>query len=58
MGEAKRRKEAGLEPKRPKEKSKSKNLNLLAKYPRMGLYLGAAFLIYLIYDLIHYYTRG
>ncbi len=54
MGEAKRRKEKGLSPKTKKE-SKSTSLNVLAKYPRLGLYLGAAFVIYLIYDVIHYY---
>ncbi len=58
MGEAKRRKEAGLSPKSPKKESKSNSFNLIAKYPRLGLYLGAAFVIYLIYDVIHYYTQG
>tara|TARA_Y100001968_G_C19150554_1_gene615948 strand:- start:525 stop:704 length:180 start_codon:yes stop_codon:yes gene_type:complete len=59
MGEAKRRKQAGLAPKKTrKESSKSKSSNLLAKYPKLGLYLGAAFLLYLIYDLVNYYTRG
>ena len=57
MGEAKRRKDQGLAPKTKKE-SKSKPLNVLSKYPRLGLYLGVAFVIYLIYDVIHYYTRG
>ena len=56
MGEAKRRKEAGLAPKTPKKESESSNI--LTKYPRLGLYLGGAFVVYLIYDLIHYYTRG
>ena len=58
MGEAKRRIAAGLAPKKPKIESKSKSFNLLAKYPRLGLYLGAAFLLYLIYDLVIYYTKG
>ncbi len=57
MGEAKRRKEQGLAPRNPKKKTDTKNLNVLDKYPRLGLYLGAAFVIYLIYDVIHYYTR-
>ena len=58
MGEAKRRKAAGLAPKTPKKEPKSKSLNVLAKYPRLGLYLGAAFVIYLIYDVIQYYSKG
>ena len=59
MGEAKRRKEQGLQPKQKrKEKEKSNSFNALFKGPRLGLYLGAAFVIYLIYDVIHYYTRG
>jgi len=57
VGEAKRRKEQGLSPK-TKKATKSDSLNLLSKYPRLGLYFGAAFVIYLIYDVIHYYTRG
>ena len=61
MGEAKRRKEQGLPPKEKKTEKKtdkSNSLNKLFKGPRLGLYLGAAFVIYLIYDVIHYYTRG
>ena len=57
MGEAKRRKEAGLAPKAKKKEAKSNSYNILAKYPRLGLYIGAVFVIYLIYDVIHYYTR-
>ena len=61
MGESKRRKEQGLPPKKKKpekEADKSNSLNKLFKGPRLGLYLGAAFVVYLIYDVIHYYTRG
>ena len=61
MGEAKRRKEQGLPPKqkkKEKKEEKSNSFNSLFKGPRLGLYLGAAFVIYLIYDVIHYYTRG
>ena len=61
MGEAKRRKEKGLSPKQKKKdnkEEKSNTFNKLFKGPRFGLYLGAAFVIYLIYDVIHYYTRG
>ena len=52
MGEAKRRKEAGLAPKAPKKESKSKSPNLLVKYPRLPLYIGLLFGIYLIFDWI------
>ena len=59
MGEAKRRKEQGLPPKekkRDKKEEKSSSLNTFFKNPRLGFYLGAAFIIYLIYDVIRYYT--
>ena len=61
MGEAKRRKEQGLPPKEKKidkKAGKSNSLNQFFKGPRLGLYLGAIFVIYLIYDVINYYTRG
>ena len=61
MGEAKRRKVQGLPPKQKKnekKEEKSNSFNSLFKGPRLGLYLGAAFVIYLIYDVINYYTRG
>ena len=61
MGEAKRRRDQGLPPKQKKMENKtekSNSLNAVFKGPRLGLYLGAAFVIYLIYDIIHYYTRG
>ncbi len=57
MGEAKRRKEAGLAPKTTKKETTSDNLNILARYPRLGIYLGIAFVIYLIYDVISYYNQ-
>ena len=61
MGEAKRRQEQGLPPKekkREKTEEKSNSLNKFFESPRLGLYLGAAFVIYLIYDVVRYYTRG
>ena len=61
MGEAKRRKEQGLPPKEKKAEKKerqSNSLNEFFKGPRLGIYLGVLFVIYLIYDVIHYYTRG
>ncbi len=57
MGEARRRKEAGLPPKITKQKESSNSLNLLAKYPRLGIYLGALFVLYLIYDVVNYYSK-
>ena len=56
MGEAKRRKDAGLAPKTKKE-SKSNSLNLLVKYPRLPLYAGLLFGIYLIFDIVQYYRH-
>ena len=61
MGEAKRRREKGLAPKvkkTGKKEEESNSLNKLFKGPRLGLYLGAAFVVYLIYDVIHYYMGG
>ena len=61
MGEAKRRKDQGLPPKekkREKKQEKSNSLNKFFKSPRLGLYLGVAFVVYLIYDVVRYYTRG
>ncbi len=53
MGEAKRRREQGLAPKGPKkEELKSRQFNLLTKYPRLPLYIGVLFGIYLIFDWI------
>ena len=61
MGEAKRRKEMGLPPKKNKkirEKNFSKNsLNtILTKYPLMPYILGISLLIVLIIDLINFYN--
>ena len=61
MGEAKRRKEQGLPPKQKKnekKEEKSNSFNSFFKGSRLALYIGAAFVVYLIYDLIHYYARG
>ncbi|ABX09140.1 Hypothetical protein P9211_12091 [Prochlorococcus marinus str. MIT 9211] len=61
MGEAKRRKEQGLPPKEKKREKIEEKSNLLSKFfksPRFGLYLGAVFIIYLIYDAIRFYTHG
>lgn len=52
MGEAKRRKQKGLPPKEPKKTTKNNSINILAKYPRLPLYLGLIFGIYLIFDWI------
>ena len=58
MGEAKRRKEAGLAPKTLKKKSTSKPTNLLVEYPRLPLYIGLFFGIYLIFDWIRLNSAG
>tara|TARA_B100000700_G_C14360450_1_gene541274 strand:- start:22 stop:201 length:180 start_codon:yes stop_codon:yes gene_type:complete len=58
MGEAKRRKEAGLSPKTIKKESKSTSLNLLARFPRLPLYLGLIFGVFLIFDWIRLNTVG
>ena len=58
MGEAKRRKEQGLPPKKQKKEKNQENLNslnALFKGPRLVFYLAAAFVIYLIYDVVQYY---
>ncbi len=52
MGEAKRRKEKGLVPKTKKKAPKTNTSNLLVKYPRLPLYVGLLFAIYLIFDWI------
>ena len=52
MGEAKRRKEKGLQPKSKKTKVKASSLGLLTRYPRLPLYAGVLFAIYLIFDWI------
>tara|TARA_Y100001968_G_scaffold229026_1_gene211805 strand:- start:394 stop:564 length:171 start_codon:yes stop_codon:yes gene_type:complete len=52
MGEAKRRKELGLKPKKKNSKEKSSSQRLFAKYPRLPLYLISLFIIIFIVDLI------
>ncbi len=57
MGEAKRRKEQGLPPKSPKKsESKSNFQSLLVKYPRLPYIFIGIFIVYLIFDVIKYYT--
>ena len=59
MGEAKRRKELGIEPRLIKRTSKSKNSNLLNetlnKYPFLPFIIGALLLAILVFDLTNYY---
>ena len=52
MGEAKRRQQAGLAPKTTQKASNSSSPNLLVRYPRLPLYVGLLFGIYLIFDWI------
>tara|TARA_Y100001968_G_C18732200_1_gene425033 strand:+ start:36 stop:212 length:177 start_codon:yes stop_codon:yes gene_type:complete len=58
MGEAKRRREKGLAPKNPKPSSKVPSQNLLARYPRIPLYLGLILGVYLIFDWIKLNSSG
>ncbi len=58
MGEAKKRREAGLPPKTKKSEAKPKSVNLLVKYPRLPLYIGIVFAIYLIFDYIKLNSAG
>tara|TARA_Y100001968_G_scaffold228567_1_gene211359 strand:- start:147 stop:326 length:180 start_codon:yes stop_codon:yes gene_type:complete len=58
MGEAKKRREAGLPPKKKKPDGKSNSNNLLAKYPRLPLYVGLLFAIFLIIDWIRLNSVG
>ncbi len=58
MGEAKRRKQAGLAPKTTKKDKKSSSLNLLTKYPSLPLYAGLLFAVYLIIDWIRLNAVG
>ena len=59
MGEAKRRKELGIEPRirgKDKEQSNKNNLNsILNKYPYFPYILGFAVITILIIDLMNYY---
>ena len=52
MGEARKRKEAGLPPKTKKSEGSTNPLNLLSKYPRLPLYIGLLFGVSLIIDWI------
>ncbi len=58
MGEARRRKEQGLAPKTTKTEPTKKSLNLLVKYPRLPLYIGLIFGVYLIIDWIRLNSAG
>ena len=58
MGEAKRREELGLPPRKKKvvEKDSKNKLNqILNKYPYFPYILGISLLVILIIDLINYY---
>ena len=58
MGEAKRREELGLAPRKNKKKNKaSKNQinKILNKYPYLPFILGFSLLAILVVDLVNYY---
>ncbi len=60
MGEAKRRKEKGLPPRTTKKEKKSDNPNFFQKFRRnqiLPLILAGGFVVFLIVDLIRYYTH-
>lgn len=59
MGEAKRRKELGVPPRKNKTENKNSNFNffndILGKYPYLPIFLGLLLLAILVFDLINYY---
>ena len=58
MGEAKRRKEQGLPPRPKKEEKKADTPNIFARYQILPYILVGGFIIFLIYDVIKYYSAG
>ena len=57
MGEAKRRQEQGLPPRPKKEENKKTDPpNIFARYQILPYILVGGFLIFLIYDVIKYYS--
>ena len=60
MGEAKRRKEQGLSPRKIKTAKKDKDSNTFQKLRRnqiLPIVLAIGFMIFLIVDLIRYYNQ-
>ena len=58
IGEAKRRKEKGLPPRPKKEEKKPDTPNIFVKYQILPYILISGFIIFLIYDVIKYYSVG
>jgi len=58
MGEAKRRQEQGLPPRPKKEEKKADTPNIFARYQILPYILIGGFMIFLIYDVIKYYSAG
>ena len=58
MGEAKRRKEQGLPPRPKKKEKKADTQNIFARYQILPYILVVGFMIFLIYDVIKYYSAG
>ena len=58
MGEAKRRKEQGLPPRPKKEEKEADTPNIFARYQILPYILVGGFIIFLIYDVIKYYSAG
>ena len=60
MGEAKRRKEQGLAPRKTKKEKKTEKKYIPNNFRRnqiLPVILAAGFLIFLIVDLVRYYTQ-
>ncbi len=60
MGEAKRRKEMGLLPKKKKKEKKDDKSNLFQKFRRnqtLPIVLAVGFVVFLIIDLVRYYIQ-
>ena len=58
MGEAKRRKEQGLPPRAKKKEGKADTPNIFARYQILPYILVGGFIIFLVYDVIKYYSAG
>ena len=61
MGEAKRRKQAGLPAKQKKQAKNSSPPNMFQRFRRnqiLPVVIAAGFAIFLVYDLIKYYTQS
>tara|TARA_B100000029_G_scaffold229276_1_gene226827 strand:- start:757 stop:933 length:177 start_codon:yes stop_codon:yes gene_type:complete len=58
MGEAKRRKEQGLPPRAKKKEETAHTPNIFARYQILPYILVGGFIIFLIFDVIQYYSAS